>query len=254
MTEKASSDTLVAMVALNSPCLPELARILATLRERCPDYPPPSDPGQKDDSLVFHLGDSMAVALMPAPIPWSDLEGPCATAWWWPEATERMQRHNSHIIVALLGGSGSPVERHLLLTHLVAAVAAHADAAGIYWGAGTVVHEPSAFQEQAADLSAGNLAPQLWVDMRLVQNEDGSLRYFTTGMQPFGCLEIEIDQSRRPPEEILDFCYGIVSYVLMRGATIGDGETVGRSAEEKIQVRHQPSMWDRGTVMKLEFP
>ena len=28
---------------------------------------------------------------MPAPIPWSNLEGPCATAWWWPDATEKMK-------------------------------------------------------------------------------------------------------------------------------------------------------------------
>jgi hypothetical protein len=254
MAEKAGSNTPVAMVALNSPRLPESARILASLRERCPDCPPPSDLTQKDNNLVFHMGDSMAaVSLIPAPIPWSDLEGPCATAWWWPEATERMKAHNSHVIVALMGGSGSPVERHILLSHLVSAVAANADAAGIYWGAGTIVHDPTAFQEQSAELSPDNMAPHLWVDMRLEQNGDGSFRYFTTGMESFGCLEIEIDRSRRPPQEILDFCYGIVSYVLTRGATIGDGETVGRSAEEKIKVRHKPSMWDRGTAMKLEF-
>jgi hypothetical protein len=89
--------------------------------------------------------------------------------------------------------------------------------------------------------------------MRLEQNEDGSFRYFTTGMKSFGCLEIEIDHAQRLPEEILNFGYDIVSYVLRRGATLGNGDTFGRSAEEKIKVRHKPSMWDRGTTMKLEF-
>jgi hypothetical protein len=252
--EKANSNTLIAMVALNSPRLPEPSRILATLQERCPDCPVPGDMTQKEGTLIFHLDDLMAAAtLIPAPIPWSDLEGPCATAWWWPEATEQMSAHKDHVIVALMGASGSPVERHILLTQLVAAIAANADAAGIYWGAGTVVHEPIAFQEQSAELSPDNLAPHLWVDMRLEQNEDGSLRYFTTGMESFGCLEIEIDRSRRQPQEILDFCYGIVSYVLTSGATIRDGETIGRSAKEKIKVYHKPSMWGRGTAMKLEF-
>src|SRR5690348_12782452 len=29
-------------------------------------------------------GGFLAMAMMPAPIPWRDLEGPCATAWHWP--------------------------------------------------------------------------------------------------------------------------------------------------------------------------
>jgi len=61
--------------------------------------------------------------LMPAPIPWSALEGPCATAWWWPEATEKMKHHHSHIILALAGESGNLVQRHVTLTHFTAAVA-----------------------------------------------------------------------------------------------------------------------------------
>jgi hypothetical protein len=254
MAEMTSSNTLVAMVALNSRRLPELASILTTLRERCPDCPQASEISRKDDAFVFRLGDSMAtVSLMAAPIPWSDLEGPCSTAWWWPDATVRMKGHNSHLIVALMGGARSAVQRHVLLTYLISAVAANADPAGIYWGAGTVVHEPTAFQAQSAELSTENLVPHLWVDMRLEQNEDGSLRYFTTCMEAFGCLEIEIDRSRKPPEQILDFCYDIVSYVLMRAATIADGETVGRSADERIKVRHKRSIWNRGTAMKMEL-
>jgi hypothetical protein len=56
MTETAGSDMLVAMVALNSPSLPEPSSILATLRERCPHCPAPSDLSQEGDTLVFHLG------------------------------------------------------------------------------------------------------------------------------------------------------------------------------------------------------
>jgi hypothetical protein len=32
-------------------------------------------------------GEPSLIGLVPAPIPWSQLAGPCATAWWWPEAT-----------------------------------------------------------------------------------------------------------------------------------------------------------------------
>lgn len=126
MAEKPGDGPLVAFVALGPPRRPEPESIVASFRKRCPDGPPASDPSHKDNSIIFHLGDAVAaISLIPAPIPWPDLEGPCATAWWWPEATAQMKKNNSHMIVALLSGSGSPIERHIQLTHLVAAVAEH---------------------------------------------------------------------------------------------------------------------------------
>ena len=38
-------------------------------------------------------------------------------------------------------------------------------AAGIYWGNGTLVHEPQAFRAQADGLTVEHLVPQLWIDM-----------------------------------------------------------------------------------------
>ena len=255
MPKTPSSKSLVAMVALNRPALPKWPRVLASLKARWRGCPKAKEASEKDKTISCWLGeDLVAVSLMPVPIPWSELEGPCATAWWWPEATDRLRTHNSHAIVALMGESGNLIERHIRLTHLIAAVAANTDAAGIYWGAGTVVHDPQAFQDQSAELAPDNLEPQLWVDMRLEQNDDGSYRYFTTGMQALGCLELEIRKSKKAPDEILDFGYAIVNYILTSGARIKDGETIGRSAEEKIKVRHKPSMWDKSrTVMELAF-
>jgi hypothetical protein len=248
--------TWIGMVALNSPLLPEVSVITAAFSQRCSDYRVSDDIEEQDHTRLFKLdGNLVAISLMPLPIPWRDLEGPCATAWWWPEATARMKSHKAHVMVALMGDSGDLITRHIQLTHLVAAIAATADAAGVYWGSGTVVHEPQAFQEQSAGLSPDNLEPQLWIDMRLAQNDDGSYRYFTTGMSFFDHLEIEIDRATLDPEEILDFCYSIINYILTSGVTIKHGETIGRSAREKIKVTHERSMWDReGKVMKLAFP
>jgi hypothetical protein len=255
MPNAPSSKSLVAMVALNRPVLPKWPSVLSSLRARYAVCPTPREASENDNTITCWLGDDMvAVSLMPAPIPWSDLEGPCATAWWWPEATDRMRKHTSHVIVALMGETGELLERHIRLTHLVAAVAANTDAAGIYWGSGTVVHDPQAFQVQSANLAPDNLEPQLWVDMRLEQNDDNSYRYFTTGMQAFGCPELEIRKSQRRPDEILDFGYAIVNYILTSGVTIKDGETIGRSADEKIKARHKPSMWDKNrTILDLAF-
>ena len=165
-----------------------------------------------------------------------------------------MKNHNSHILVALVGDTGNLVQRHITLAHLTAAVASHTDAAGIYWGGGTLVHDPQVFIEQAQDLSADNLLLHLWIDFRIEPNDDGSFRLFTTGMKAFGKVEIEIPHSKQQPAEVVDFAYAIAAYLITRNPNIQDGHTVGRSATEKVRATHAPSMWDSTTtVLRLDF-
>ncbi len=127
---------LVAMVALNTPLLPPPQALLASLRAVPGIAVDLTSFRAKDNVFVFGLGnDKATIALLPAPIPWPELEGPCAAAWWWPGATAAMRGHSAHVLVALMGDTGNPIQRHITLTHLVAAVASHTDAAGIYWAA-----------------------------------------------------------------------------------------------------------------------
>lgn len=54
--------------------------------------------------------------------------------------------------------------------------------------------------------------------------------------------------------EALPFLFDLVAYVLERGAAIADGETVGRSAREKLAVRYVPSPIDPGgRVARVEL-
>jgi hypothetical protein len=246
---------LIAMVALNTPSLPSPAAIIQGFKAVSGISVDLTSLHAKEGNIVFGIGnDNAAIALVRRPIPWSNLEGPCATAWWWPEATEKMRRHGSHVLVALVGDRGNPVPRCITLTHLVAAVAANADAAGIYWGGGALVHDPLVFIEQAKDISLGSLPLYLWIDFRVEQNQDGSCRLFTTGMKVFDHMEIEIPHSARPAAEVLRFAHAIADYVIMSEKTIREGETIGRSEAEKVCVNHAPSMWDANTtVMRLDL-
>ena len=194
------SRMLLSMVALDTPSLPLQQEMLETLASLSGTAVKPKTVEAQESTLTFPFGDNTAaVALVPAPIPWSNLEGPCETAWWWPEAGARMRGHNSHLLVGLGGEGGDAVRRSLALTHLTAAVAAHVDAAGIYWGGGGLVHDPQVFLEEARSASPENLPLHLWIDFRIEANDDGTLRLFTTGMKALDKMEIEIPRSRHEP-------------------------------------------------------
>jgi hypothetical protein len=246
---------LLAMIALNAPTLPSPAAIKASFHTLSGIAIDLQSLHSKDGNIVFDIGnDKAGIALMPTPIPWSNLEGPCVTAHWWPDATEKMKGHTSHILIALVGEKGNLVQRSITLTHLTAAIALNTNAAGIYWGGGTLVHEPKAFIEQAKNLSSHNLPLNLWIDFRLEPNDDNSYRLFTTGMRRFNHEEMEIVHSTKAPTEILDFAYSIANYVITSEKAIQNGETIGRSEEEKATVQYVPSMLDPSViVMHLDF-
>ncbi|MBN1916285.1 MAG: DUF4261 domain-containing protein [Verrucomicrobia bacterium] len=245
---------LVAMLALDTPAIPSPDEFLVTFRDLSGLAVGRDTVEMKDDTVVFTLqGNTVAIALIKAPIPWADLEGPCATAWWWSDATERMKHHRGHIVVFVRGPSDS-LEQHLLVTQLVASLILHTDAAGVYWGSGTLVHEPDSFVERARSASRDDIPVDLWVDFRLEQSEDRSYRLFTTGMKAFDHMEIEIPRSVRQPPDILGFATAIAAYVIAGDVRIADGDTVGRSEAEKVQATHAPSMWDaNATVLRLDF-
>lgn len=128
------------MVALNEPVV-DRDRLAASLRKWIPVAG--SLVRRGEGVFACDIGDTLAaIGLVPAPIAWSDLEGPCATAWYWPQAMANMQGHQAHAIVTLSGEQNNILTRHILLTQVVAATVEATDAVGVYWGSGTLVHSP----------------------------------------------------------------------------------------------------------------
>ncbi len=263
MTAEDQTSTAIAMVATSSERLPDAGKIIRVrgidgarrgLLGSLFGGKPGSDLQWQDEKLIFPVhGGILAVSLMPAPIPWSSLEGPCATAWWWPEATERMRSHRFHFVVALIGGEIEPVERRILLTNVVREVVKSADSVGVYWGEGTLVHEPKQFLKLTSAISGSNIPGTVWLDVRVEPVGDNAVRCFTTGLAPLGFREIEVVRSTLAPTDVMAFIGDTACYIVNNRMQINQGETMGRTATEQYQVSYAPSMFDRGEVMRLEL-
>ena len=214
----------------------------------------------QDGEAVLQIGDVMlAVTHVPAPYPRDELEGPAATAFWWPAAAEVVRDHTGHFLVAVLGGRDlSPLDRRLVLTRMTAEVARRSNAAGIYWGESTTLWPPDLFLDAATDASADNPPVIIWVDCRvesLARDASGPpFRVFTTGREAFGLPELECRRTTLPPGDVRDLFWGLTTYQLTTGTTIGDGETVGPTAEERHRVHETPSMFDRNRVLTVNLP
>jgi hypothetical protein len=245
----------LALVALERPEMPSFDRIASWRRERFPHAAELRAAGSTENLQTLTIGEqTAAVTLAPRPIPPSQLEGPAATAWYWPEAAALLKDHPAHLLVTLIDEGGPAIKKAEALTQLTASVAAAAPAVGVFWGPGRLVHSPQAFIEQAVQMGQGNLPLFLWIDFRIEPLGDGAHRLYTTGLEALGRSEIEAPRFEGQPQELLDFAYNIAHYLLDTRKTINDGDTIGLTDEVRATARHSPSiLGGELEVLSLEF-
>jgi hypothetical protein len=245
----------LALVPLKRPEMPAFEQLAAWRREHFPTASEMRAASATENLQTLTIGDqTAAITMAPRPIPPSQLEGPAAMAWYWPEAAAQLKDHPAHLLVTLIDEGGPAVKKAETLMVLTAAVAATAPAVGVFWGPGRLVHSPQAFIEQAVQMREGNLPLFLWIDFRIEPLGDGAHRLYTTGLEALGPTEIEVPHFEGHPQELLDFAYNIAHYLLDTRKTVNDGDTIGLTDEVRATARHAKSMLGGDLdVIALEF-
>jgi len=248
-------DLSLAMVALGPKPQLSVGGIHRDLKATWPTLPAAGGAKKEDNTLSFDIGDAwVALGLMPAPIPWSDLERPCVTSWLWPEAAQALRGHKNHLVVTL-SSAGDPLVRAQLLSAVIASILATCpQALGVYWGTGGLVISPKLFREFAVQMLPDGLPLYMWIDFRVFPNDRGKMSGFTQGLAALGHMELETQNSPEAMGELRERFFGLACYVLTNGPVIRDGDTVGENANEKIRVSYSPSAFGhKGQVMRLDY-
>lgn len=250
----------IALIPLAEATLPGFAEVERAFRELFPDTPQPQSPGGTERMLTCSLDETAASAtLIDRPIPASQLGGPCAAAWYWPEAAAALDNHAAHMMLTMVDEGGSAVERALAFTRWTAAVTAASEALGVFWGPSRTIHKSGDFIDQAVQSGPHSLPLYLWIDFRIepVANHAGGedfLRLYTTGLETLGQSEIEVGNFTGPPQTLLESAYNVAHYLLDRKQVVNDGDTIGLSDEVQLTARRGPSMLGgEMEVIRLEW-
>jgi hypothetical protein len=245
MTAKSSLDLIIAYLALNKSQLSTESALIGEIKKVMPPDTIIDHVKHKDEQIYCTIDGRMCfIDLMSAPIPWTWLEGPCATSWMWDEATAKMKAHKDHLFISVHGDKTQRLENALLLTKIMAAAIRCHDSAGVYWGDGTLVIEPKMFVDEALEAGSDNLPVQLWIEFRVQRNEDMTINIITTGLKAFHCMEIEILHSKKEIMQLVHLAWGTAD-ILLKGEKISDGDTVGLDEKTRLKVTHEKSLWDR---------
>jgi hypothetical protein len=239
--EPRHSALAMPMFAHASP--PNIDAALAWVRERFPDCPAIGQPEGSDDTFTAAIpGGQIGGTFVSAPIPPGDLEGPTALAWHWPSATVDVERHVAHEICFASSSEMDRVALRLLHSRVIAGVAAVSKASGVYVGSSLLVREGQAYVADIEQSDRDSLPIFSWLGFNPVAEEPGRSAY-TTGLREFGLLELEVRHSSLQWESLFEFLANVAQYQIANNLQIGDGETVGGSEDERLQVRHLASQY-----------
>src|SRR5207244_7905735 len=128
---------------------------------------------KEETRFSFRIGgQDVVAALMPAPIPWSDLEWPCKTSWLWKDAANVLRSHTNHLIVTVIGEGA--LLRTRLLTQVTASILATCpQAVGVYWTDAAMVIQPSLFRKFATKILPDGLPLYIWVNFQVGKAASG---------------------------------------------------------------------------------
>lgn len=207
---------------------------------------------KEQDMLVGDVnGITVAVALMPAPIPNNEAVESAKTNYRWEDATKVAEEHKAHIIVSLLG-EPNLVDGAKLYTKIVSALTKQENCTGINV-LGTVMN-PEMYRDFTEYYEENDMFPvENMIFIGLYGSEDGKINAYTYGMEGFGKKEMEIISSSQSPEDIYYFLQGIVDYVITSDVILQDGETIGFSADQKISISQSKGIAVDGTTLKLGY-
>lgn len=180
-------------------------------------------------------GMTIAISLMPAPIPDQEAVNNAKTNFRWPGAVEVAEKHQAHILVAIMNKDKPINEAAKLFVKICSSCLKlpHATAINTL---GTVF-EPNFYMNAAKTALEQDELPILNLVFFGIYSEDGkTVCGYTFGMELFNKRNMEVLNSQHDPNEVMEFLYDIVGYVLEQDVLLQDGETIGFSEEERLPI------------------
>ena len=253
----------LAFVLLKSPFsfeLPALQEVLRNLGGPTIESVPDGESDGGDDGIEVHMVNlegigKAIIGLMDFPIPNGEAEAsfPYSMSSLGEEAV--LEDYQAHVMVTLMsdGTTKSKMEVMTAFTSLLAAICEVTPSIGVYWGNAGATHTASYFKDLARDPDSASQM-MLWSGVSRAPEKGGKVSLLSMGMEQFGLPNLYMISPMTDVSEIFGRFFDLLHYLVTRDEAIPDGDTIGGSAEERIQVTYIKSPANDGSVVwRVEF-
>ena len=203
--------------------------------------------------IADNNGMILTASLMPAPIPDNEAVEQAKTNYRWEKAVEAAEKHKAHLLVSVINsGDVDNIEGAKHYVKLLANATKQEGCLGINI-LGTVIH-PQMYYDFAKLYDENDDFPiENIVYIGLYGDENNTVSGYTYGIEQFGKKELEIIKSLEEAEEVYNFLASISDYIITSDVVLNDGETIGFSEEQKIQISVSEGIALDGETIKLGF-
>lgn len=239
----------LSFVLLERPEYPDPETCVRVAAELGLELKPESSPAEGPISFALTGAGSVMVMLVEAPHP----DAPHMPLGLASPTDEELERVTAHYIVTALSLPDDPRVRDPLMAALTAAILAASPSVAAMLGNGVVFHRAEFFLDVVRS-SEGELPMLVCIDVTQAAEDDVRMSMLTHGMQRYGREEFFVTCSQEG-SGALDFVLSLAGWMLDDpDKTLPTGETVGRSAEEKITIQRVPSPLGEGPeVIRLDL-
>jgi hypothetical protein len=206
-------------------------------------------------SLTLSTGERSFVALMRAAVPNGEADQGAQFSLSRFRNNWELPPHNAHLLVTFHAITDStPIDRLSRFTSLLAAVTKASPAVGVYWGNAGATHDSEFFVSIASE---HGIVPRimLWSGVSIAREKDGRLSLLSLGMEQLDLPNLHLFAGEGSESVALETMYDLLSYVAERGKPFPEGDTLGRTNDERLPVHYVRSPVDaKKKVWRVELP
>ncbi len=187
------------------------------------------------------------VMLMPIPVPDGEAERNAERSLAFVGQEPELPPHSAHLVVPW-----SPSENQTILEGLqaqarvTAAVTLASGGVAVYMGAAGATHPAEWFVEVARQVDDPIM---LWIGVSHAVTEEARHSFLSFGMHQFGQPDLLLTAPLEQGSDAIEYFYDLLAYCASTGRAVNDGETVGRTDDERILVRYEPNPVDEDRVV-----
>jgi len=207
----------------------------------------------EEKMIVTQIDDmQVAISLIDAPIPNGEAVENAKTNLLWEDAVPTAEKHQAHLLIAVLPGGKPLLETANLFVKICASCLKQPTALAIN-ALGSVL-EPTFYIDSAKMAVEKGIFPVLnLVFFGFYTSDQKTWSGYTYGLEDLGKQEIEIINSTQPVDEIMNFMTDIASYLMDADVTLKSGETIGFTAEQKLSITESKGVAIAGKTLKIGF-
>jgi hypothetical protein len=207
-----------------------------------------------DKTLVFSIpGATVMLAYLGYPVEAAEVQAAASISWLWKNAAPEVAKHQSQVVISVIGSSSRALDLYKALTKVAAATLEKTNSSGVFMNSQYLLSSKPFFVAGARNMTLEQTLPiYCWVYFGMLQENNLNSGY-TFGMSEFGFPDMEIFHSEHSVQEVHAALYDATQSIILYNLQLKDGQEVANGEDVKIPVKKMPGKMLEGEVLRLQY-